>query len=65
MIVEENIYITGKCMDTFRNEDRILKCGLNVKLEGVFLREVWSEVGSDRYQKMANRRVKWEGNEIQ
>jgi len=40
MIVEENIYITGKYMDTFRNEDRILKCGLNVKLEGLFLREV-------------------------
>ena len=39
MIVEENIYITGKYMDIFRNEDRILKWGLNVKLEGVFLRE--------------------------
>ena len=65
MIVEENIYITGKYMDIFRNEDRILKWGLNVKLEGVFLREFWSEVGSDRYQKMANRRVKLEGNEIQ
>jgi hypothetical protein len=34
-------------MDTFSNEDRILKWGLNVKLEGIFLREVWSEVGSD------------------
>ena len=27
--------------------------------------EVWIEVGNDRLQKVANRRVKWEGNKVQ
>jgi hypothetical protein len=38
MIVENNLQITEKCMGTIRNEDRISKWSLNVKLEGIFLR---------------------------
>jgi hypothetical protein len=52
-------------MGTFRNEDRISKRGLNMKLlRDIYKRKPEVKLGVT-LQKLVNGGVKWEGNEMQ